>query len=443
MQPGLLLLDRADLVQISLLAPERRIPDRLPVEGEQYRFHFDMAKCIGCKCCVVACNEQNGNPAAINWRRVGELEGGVFPDAQRWHLSMGCNHCAEPTCLSGCPVEAYTKDTLTGIVDHSADICIGCQYCTWNCSYGVPQYNPERGVVGKCDMCHSRLDAGREPACVDACPEGAIVIEIVNLEEWRSNYAAANAPGMPGADDSISTTRITVPAKAWDVQRVDEGRIAPEHVHYSLVALLILMQLAAGAALVVGHPLIAAVAAMAGLACAPLHLGRPFYAYRAWRGWRTSWLSREVLAFGVFGGATALAVWQPALWPLAAVAGLAGTYCSARIYMIPARPAWNTWRTMVDFFLTALVLGPLAVAVIDGRNELLWIAAVGLGGQSILRPKRATLLRGLALAALLLHPVLGLALALMSETFARIAFFSQVVPKSMASTFMAPKGAAA
>src|SRR5215469_12925153 len=47
-------------------------PLRMPAAGEQYRFHFDMTKCIGCKCCVVACNEQNGNPADILWRRVGE-----------------------------------------------------------------------------------------------------------------------------------------------------------------------------------------------------------------------------------------------------------------------------------------------------------------------------------------------------------------------------------
>ena len=52
-------------------APPARMPARAPAPGEQYRFHFDMATCIGCKCCVVACNEQNGNPAAINWRRVG------------------------------------------------------------------------------------------------------------------------------------------------------------------------------------------------------------------------------------------------------------------------------------------------------------------------------------------------------------------------------------
>src|SRR5688572_15485725 len=126
---------------------EARMPGRRPDPGEQYRFHFDMGTCIGCKCCVVACNEQNGNPASINWRRVAEIEGGWYPQTARSYLSMGCNHCLEPTCMTGCPVDAYTKDPTTGIVLHSADTCIGCQYCTWNCSYGVPQFNPERGVV--------------------------------------------------------------------------------------------------------------------------------------------------------------------------------------------------------------------------------------------------------------------------------------------------------
>ena len=64
------------LYEIEPLAAVPRTPDRTPSPGEQYRFHFDMTQCIGCKCCVVACNEQNGNPADINWRRVGEIEGG-------------------------------------------------------------------------------------------------------------------------------------------------------------------------------------------------------------------------------------------------------------------------------------------------------------------------------------------------------------------------------
>ena len=70
----------------------------------------------------------------------------------QWHT---CPCCVGniPRTLLMLPTWAYTKDADTGIVRHSADTCIGCQYCTWNCSYGVPQYNPARGVVGKCDLC--------------------------------------------------------------------------------------------------------------------------------------------------------------------------------------------------------------------------------------------------------------------------------------------------
>jgi len=50
------------------------IPERPLEPGEQYRFHFDMTKCIGCRSCEVACNEQNGNPADLRWRRIGEIE---------------------------------------------------------------------------------------------------------------------------------------------------------------------------------------------------------------------------------------------------------------------------------------------------------------------------------------------------------------------------------
>ena len=78
------------------LVPSQRMPSRTPGPGEQYRFHFDMRRCIGCKCCVVACNEQNGNPAAINWRRVGELEGGSYPNALRGASLDGVQPLRQP-----------------------------------------------------------------------------------------------------------------------------------------------------------------------------------------------------------------------------------------------------------------------------------------------------------------------------------------------------------
>src|SRR5687767_305970 len=303
------------------------MPTRAPSAGEQYRFHFDMKKCIGCKCCVVACNEQNGNPAAINWRRVGEIEGGWFPNATRSYLSMGCNHCLEPTCLSGCPVDAYRKDPVTGIVRHSADACIGCQYCTWNCSYGVPQYNADRGVVGKCDMCHGRLSLGQAPACVSACPEGAIAIEIVNIEEWRTAVATtAESTGLPAGDSSVSTTRVTLPASLPpNAKPRDITHVKPEHPHWPLVVMTVLTQMSVGAFTTIWLLQLLGASSRLGIAAftsllvgalalsaSTLHLGRPIHAYRALRMWRRSWLSREVLLFTSFSGVAT--IYAAALW---------------------------------------------------------------------------------------------------------------------------------
>ena len=368
-------------------------PLRLPGPGEQYRFHFDMAKCIGCKCCVVACNEQNGNPADVLWRRVGEIEGGSYPNTLRHYLSVGCNHCLEPTCLTGCPVNAYSKDLLTGIVRHSAEACIGCQYCTWNCSYGVPQFNPDRGVVGKCDMCYGRLMDGQSPACVAACPEDAIQIEIVPIDAWRDEYKEkANSPGMPSADDSLSTTRITLPAADHrHLRRVDTARLQPENAHWPLVIMTVLTQLSVGAFAAIGcmqasgagspraAALIALLIAFCALAASTLHLGRPIHALRALKMWRRSWLSREILLFTLFAAAAtadSFCLWKGiahAVIPAAATVlfGVAGVGASARLYLVPGRPAWNSPLTIFEFFATAALLGAIAA-------HLMGIAASGL-----------------------------------------------------------------
>ena len=92
------------------------IPQRHLEPGEQYRFHFDMTKCIGCRSCEVACNEQNNTPADLRWRRIGEIEGGAYPNTDRFYLSMGCNHCLSADCIKGCPVDAYTKDPMRRLI---------------------------------------------------------------------------------------------------------------------------------------------------------------------------------------------------------------------------------------------------------------------------------------------------------------------------------------
>ena len=484
------------LYQISLPQVETPAWQRTLQPGEQYRFHFDMTKCIGCKCCVVACNEQNGNPSSINWRRVGEIEGGWYPNTKRFYLSMGCNHCLEPSCLLGCPVDAYSKDETTGIVRHSADACIGCQYCTWNCSYGVPQFNPERGVVGKCDMCYGRLQESRAPACVNACPESAIQIEIVNIEQWRREYAAsANAPGLPSADHSLSTTRVTLPEDLPpDTKKADVHRLRPEHPHWPLVVMSILTQLSVGAFTNVwarqllgfsGRLGLAALASLLvgglALAASTFHLGRPVHAYRALRMWRRSWLSREVLAFGCFSNvafvyAALLVLKLPGslvAGGLTTLLGIIGLTCTARIYMVRPRPAWNSKHTLMEFYLSALLLGSLfarAVGVDHGRWSLMLVVAAAIGqlanqslkffrlvrSRSFERQASARLLSTTLAPLVLLRGALlitggmlvplyfsgtagattALLLSLAGEFLGRYLFFVSVVPKNIALSYL-------
>ncbi len=428
--PALVRLTGLTLGEQGIIFPEvlSLIPTRKPGPGEQYRFHFDMTKCIGCRSCEVACNEQNNNPADILWRRVGELEAGAYPETQRHYLSMGCNHCLDADCLKGCPVDAYTKDPVTGIVLHSADACIGCSYCVWNCPYSVPQYNPERGVVGKCDMCKGRLDEGLEPACVNACPEGAIEIEIVNMAGWRDDFALADSPGMPAAEQTVSTTRITLPnMPSAGLERVDLGQIQREHAHVPLIYMTALMQAVSGAlwVLLAWHALDALrlavlLALTAGaLTLSTLHLGRPAYAYRALNMWRRSWLSREVLLFTLFFAALAAATFATAaaqyglriphalpfaLSLAAAVLGVLGTLASAAIYLVRARPSWNTPHTPADFVLTAALLGSLLAAALVQLTPALPLPGVlhFLAGEARLASNAFALI-ALAAAAWLLN----------------------------------------
>jgi formate dehydrogenase iron-sulfur subunit len=487
--------------------------------GEQYRFHFDMTRCIGCRCCEVACNEQNGNSAEVTWRRVGEIEGGSFPHVRRFHLSMACNHCLEPSCLEGCPTSAYTK-LDNGIVKHNADSCIGCQYCTWNCPYGVPQYNPARRIVTKCHLCVDRIGGGNLPACVEACPVQAIQLEKVNVAEWREAIDAANAPGVPPADLTLSTTRITLPSDLPpDFGKTTAQKLEAEPAHWSLVYFLTLSQASVGAALaalvltLVGLALLAGLASVAALlvghaalAGTLFHLGRPIHAFKAVRAWRRSWLSREVIAFSVYAGVAVLpaakfvgeqllglSLVPPLLHYgallVTALSGIAGVYTSVRIYRIPARPAWDTGRTTLGFFLTSLVLGAASVvtlaalleanvivtrsaALVLGTSVLLsallpWmLASEGTSSEPALRGaaqvlrqgfQRLLVLRTLVAVALALGATLwtssgalslpgsfasaALALALAVEVMGRYLFFRCVVPRNMPLNFFAGKPA--
>jgi Fe-S-cluster-containing dehydrogenase component/DMSO reductase anchor subunit len=398
------------------------IPLTKPQAGEQYAFAVDLDICTGCKACVSACHSLNGLDEGETWRDIGLLHGGTTDEPWQQTVTTACHHCVDPACLAGCPVCAYEKDAETGIVRHLDDQCIGCQYCVLKCPYDVPKYSAKRGIVRKCDMCHSRLAAGEAPACVQACPSAAISIRIVE----KAGLAAACTPTerlLPGAFASDytkpTTTYTSRRAMPENARPGNSAALHLEHAHWPLIGMLVLTQLAAGlyvcaaalglltsAGFLPAQSLFAAVAFAIlnlGLAVSVLHLGRPLGAWRAFLGLRTSWMSREILAFSVFAGAAAAfagsAWWDtgasflPAIriverlvhpaslaTPLATISGvlgLAGVWCSAMIYVDTRRAFWNRRQTFTRFFGATLLLGTAGAAALLHWTTVLAHAPLG------------------------------------------------------------------
>lgn len=372
------------------------MPATPPGPGEQYAFEVNLDACTGCKACVAACHSLNGLDDDEAWRDVGLLLGGHRNDAYQQTVTTACHHCADPGCMNGCPVGAYQKEADTGVVKHLDDQCIGCGYCVLKCPYDVPKYNEKLGIVRKCDMCVGRLREGEAPACVQACPTSAINIRIVKRDSLTFTAGAAM---LPGAYDSSytqpATTYVTQRQMPKNTRPADAMALREEHAHWPLIMMLTLTQLSVGMfviasmLLLLGHAInpqviyAATGALFAGLGVSVLHLGRPVGAWRFFLGLRTSWMSREILAFSVLAGCasvtcagTAFEMAQATLTTITGIIGLGAVFTSAMIYIDTHRPFWNAALTHGKFFGGTLAMGLTAMACLQHSPLLLMLAVI-------------------------------------------------------------------
>jgi formate dehydrogenase iron-sulfur subunit len=144
---------------------------------------IDTTLCTGCEECIIACKKENDLGKDRPWRGQESIDG---LSATRWSTIISkpggqfvrnqCRHCLEPACVSACIVGALTK-LPEGPVVYDEDRCMGCRYCMLACPYGIPRYDWDRNtpLVQKCVMCAPRLAQNRPPACVEACPENAMI----------------------------------------------------------------------------------------------------------------------------------------------------------------------------------------------------------------------------------------------------------------------------
>lgn len=106
---------------------------------------------------------------------------------------------------------------------------------------------------------------------------------------------------------------------------------------------------------------------MIGIGVSILHLGRPLQAWRAFLGFRQSWLSREIIFFGLFLNLATYhtaTFWFPIStdWPRllemsVVVTGLIGVFCSVMVYADTRRDFWNIRLSGKKFFGSTILLG--------------------------------------------------------------------------------------
>jgi formate dehydrogenase iron-sulfur subunit len=143
---------------------------------------IDLTRCTGCNSCALACKAVNDMPnpetppAALSSKALTFIAIETDAAGETHNVKRQCMHCLHPACVSACTVGALRK-RADGPVVYDAHKCIGCRYCQYACPFGVPTYdwNNPLGLVHKCQLCfQQRVAKDETPACVEACPNGAL-----------------------------------------------------------------------------------------------------------------------------------------------------------------------------------------------------------------------------------------------------------------------------
>lgn len=156
---------------------------------KQRGFYFNPSRCVKCHACEIACKLWNGVEIGPRWRTVVKVGQGKFPNVTQINVSMACQHCGKPKCLSACPVGAITKRVDDGIVEVNPKVCVGCGFCTWACPFNAPQIGAD-GKMQKCHFCADRPES-LPRACEEVCPVQAIKSGVVNQIAADSKEVAA------------------------------------------------------------------------------------------------------------------------------------------------------------------------------------------------------------------------------------------------------------
>ena len=194
-----------------VVGAEARPPGEAASPRQRWGLLIDVSRCTAdCDRCVAACRDEFGwgegahADAAQRPEWIRKVEATPQGGGATRSLPVMCQHCAKPACADVCPTGASFK-RADGIVLVDRHLCIGCRYCIMACPFSARffvhedianqrAYAPRgKGTAEGCTLCVHRVDAGRQPACVEACQASGGAMIFGDLNDPASAIAKALA----------------------------------------------------------------------------------------------------------------------------------------------------------------------------------------------------------------------------------------------------------
>ncbi|MFC2010860.1 4Fe-4S dicluster domain-containing protein [Chloroflexota bacterium] len=195
---GLLFIGRVPILNQGFI----KFSPTLSIKGASKAVLYDPSQCRGCRACETACRHWNKlqpehkplELSTTSWTVIKSLDLNNNGKKEQLLLKRQCMHCTQASCEAVCPTGAITHQREAVIVDQ--EWCIGCGYCVQACPFDVPFKCEEKGTIQKCILCTDRTAQGLKPACVEACPAGAVIYgdrdELIAEGERRVQALSAN-----------------------------------------------------------------------------------------------------------------------------------------------------------------------------------------------------------------------------------------------------------
>jgi phenylacetyl-CoA:acceptor oxidoreductase subunit 1 len=414
----------------------------------------DINRCVGCQTCTIACKHANDTLPGVQWRRVLDVETGVFPNVERLFLVTGCQHCAEPPCVPVCPTGATTQ-RADGLVVQNYDICIGCTYCAVACPYQARtiaydqrwyyghettqeravEHADRLGVAQKCTFCKDRVDDGlaqgltpgvdfeATPACSSSCiaraihfgdfkdPESNVSLLVRDQPTFQLNselgtdpqikylYTTPAVPGRAAGAAESDEERLADPANAlvgplqgfWDWRAAMNWIFGGAGSGMAVAAWLASYSgIVAGGNLPAAHAIAAGLMAI-GLFFVFLKIGRKTRFWRAASRPQTSWMSREIYVVAAFFPVVLANLISPDAWLSLAGGVLAFAFLVCQAKILHRARGIPAWRAPLIPWMI------VASGLLEGTC-LLALLLIGFQGSGRIAPMLP--LAGLILVAL-------------------------------------------